>query len=217
MSTSRPSNRRWSLAIDWKTLRCLRGHCRADGSGRVHLRREIRLRTAFPGLQSRAEAILFEAIVPITSALDANLDTVPCACTWCKIPLLESCAAGPLRRFATGPGAIAGVQGSGSRGIARRFHGNRRAVKKQKLILANFQAPGDIVMLTAAVRDLHACYPGRFLTDVQTTCPELWENNPHVTPLDPADPEVRLIWCQYPLITRQTAGPSTFSRGLSIF
>ena len=25
-------------------------------------------------------------------------------------------------------------------------------------------APGDIVMLTAAVRDLHRCYPRRFLT-----------------------------------------------------
>ena len=49
-----------------------------------------------------------------------------------------------------------------------------------KLILLNFQSPGDIVMLTAAVRDLHQCCPGQFLTDVRTPCPSLWENNPHL-------------------------------------
>lgn len=34
-------------------------------------------------------------------------------------------------------------------------------------------------MLTATVRDLHACYPGRFLTDVRTPCPDLWLHTPH--------------------------------------
>jgi ADP-heptose:LPS heptosyltransferase len=83
-------------------------------------------------------------------------------------------------------------------------------VKQQKLILANFQAPGDVVMLTAALRDLHACYPGRFLTDVQTSSPELWENNPLVTALDPADPQVRLILCRYPLIHLSNSRPVHF-------
>jgi ADP-heptose:LPS heptosyltransferase len=53
----------------------------------------------------------------------------------------------------------------------------------RKLILKNFLSPGDIVMLTAAVRDLHKCYPNRYLTDVRTPCPQLWENNPCITPL----------------------------------
>jgi hypothetical protein len=70
----------------------------------------------------------------------------------------------------------------------------------QKLILQCGLSPGDIVMLTAAVRDLHGCYPGRFVTDVRTVCPELWENNPHITPLSEDDPEVRYIKCAYPLI-----------------
>lgn len=90
-------------------------------------------------------------------------------------------------------------------------------MKKQKLILANFQAPGDIVMLTAAVRDLHVCYPRRFLTDVQTTCPELWENNPHLTALDPADPQMRLILCQYPLIHASNVRPVHFLQGFIDF
>ena len=63
----------------------------------------------------------------------------------------------------------------------------------RKLILSNGFSPGDIVMLTAAVRDLHYWYPGRYLTDVQTACPQLWENNPHITPLSERDPEVELI------------------------
>src|SRR5437588_9867916 len=65
----------------------------------------------------------------------------------------------------------------------------------QKLILANFQSPGDLVMLTAAVRDLHQCYPGRFITDVRTDSPALWENNPYLTPLDANDVDVKVLEC----------------------
>ena len=83
----------------------------------------------------------------------------------------------------------------------------------RKLILKNFQSPGDIVMLTAAVRDLHACYPGQFLTDVRTPCPGLWENNPHITPLEEDDPEVTLIDCHYPLIHRSNHAPYHFLHG----
>lgn len=48
----------------------------------------------------------------------------------------------------------------------------------RKLVLRNFQAAGDILMLTAAVRDLHRACPGAFATDVRTPFPDLWENNP---------------------------------------
>ena len=53
----------------------------------------------------------------------------------------------------------------------------------RQLILRSFQSPGDVLMLTAAVRDLHLAAPGQFQTDVRTSCPALWENNPHLTPL----------------------------------
>lgn len=59
----------------------------------------------------------------------------------------------------------------------------------ERLILRSSLPPGDILLLTAAVRDLHRCYPGRFLTDVRTGYGELWENNPHITKLtDPRNP-----------------------------
>lgn len=62
-------------------------------------------------------------------------------------------------------------------------------------------------MLTAAVRDLHHCYPNRFETDVQTSCPQLWDFNPYLTPVAETDPGVQLIDCDYPLIHRCNETP----------
>lgn len=83
----------------------------------------------------------------------------------------------------------------------------------RKLILRNFQSPGDIVMLTAAVRDLHRAHPGEFLTDVRTSASALWENNPYLTPLDERDPEVAVIDSEYPLIHRSNDAPYHFIHG----
>ena len=80
-----------------------------------------------------------------------------------------------------------------------------------RLILKSDQSPGDIVMLTAAVRDLHRAGPGGFVTDVRTPCPALWENNPHITSLEEVDPQVRVIECHYPLIHRSNQEPFHFT------
>jgi ADP-heptose:LPS heptosyltransferase len=85
----------------------------------------------------------------------------------------------------------------------------------RRLILRNSLSPGDIVMLTAALRDLHVSYPGQFLTDTRTPCPELWENNPYVTPLDESAPETEAIDCEYPLIHRSNELPYHFIHGFS--
>jgi len=79
------------------------------------------------------------------------------------------------------------------------------------IILRNFQSPGDVVMLTAAVRDIHRQHPGRFLTDVRTSAPDLWANNPYLTPLDAANAET--IECHYPLIHRSNQEPWHFIHG----
>jgi ADP-heptose:LPS heptosyltransferase len=83
----------------------------------------------------------------------------------------------------------------------------------KKLVLRNFQSPGDILMLTAAVRDLHVCYPGRFLTDVRTSCPDLWLHNPYLTPRRDDDPAVEVVDCHYPLIDRINDAPYHFLHG----
>jgi ADP-heptose:LPS heptosyltransferase len=87
----------------------------------------------------------------------------------------------------------------------------------RKIILRNFQSPGDLLMLTAAVRDLHLTYPGQFQTDVRTSCPALWENNPYITSLDESDKEVTKIDCFYPLIHQSNASPYHFVHGFRMF
>jgi ADP-heptose:LPS heptosyltransferase len=83
----------------------------------------------------------------------------------------------------------------------------------QKIILKNFQSPGDIVMLTAAVRDLNLAHPGRFVIDVRTACDGLWANNPHLTRLSDDDEEATQIHCDYPLIHHSNDRPVHFIRG----
>jgi ADP-heptose:LPS heptosyltransferase len=72
--------------------------------------------------------------------------------------------------------------------------------RRRKIILRSNYALGDIVLLTAAVRDLHRCYPNAFISDVRTSYPDLWLNNPQIQQLDPVDPDVNRIELGYPLI-----------------
>jgi ADP-heptose:LPS heptosyltransferase len=83
----------------------------------------------------------------------------------------------------------------------------------RRLILSNDQSPGDVLMLTAAVRDLHRNHPGEFLTDVRTSCPQIWENNPDITPLDESEAGTEVIACHYPLIHRSDSTPVHFVQG----
>lgn len=87
----------------------------------------------------------------------------------------------------------------------------------RKVVLKNFLAPGDIIMLTAAVRDLHLSNPGQFQTDVRTPSPALWENNPYITPLQEDDPDVEVVSCEYPLIHQSNQLPYHFIHGFRLF
>ena len=82
-----------------------------------------------------------------------------------------------------------------------------------RLILRCSLSPGDVVMLTAAVRDLHRAQPNRFLTDVRTPAEQLWENNPYLTRLDERDPSVRTIEMEYPLVHQSNSRPYHFVHG----
>lgn len=87
--------------------------------------------------------------------------------------------------------------------------------KKQKILLYNYQSPGDIVMLTAAVRDLaKSKYGSRYEILVDTSCGEIWENNPYCrrSTLE-QDPDARLIHAEYPLIHWSNQAPYHFIHG----
>ncbi len=72
-------------------------------------------------------------------------------------------------------------------------------------------------MLTAAVRDLHRAAPGQFQTDVRTSAPALWENNPNLTPLSEADLGIEAIDMHYPLIHQSNERPYHFLHGYPQF
>jgi ADP-heptose:LPS heptosyltransferase/SAM-dependent methyltransferase len=87
----------------------------------------------------------------------------------------------------------------------------------RSLILRSFQSPGDILMLTAAVRDLHAAAPGEFRTDVRTSANVLWLNNPHLTALREGEAGVEVIDMHYPLIHQSNQRPYHFLHGYAQF
>lgn len=68
----------------------------------------------------------------------------------------------------------------------------------KRLILRNRLAPGDILVMTAAIRSLHKAYPGAFITDVESPVPEIFQHNPYITSLN-GDGQV--VDMHYPLIS----------------
>jgi ADP-heptose:LPS heptosyltransferase len=58
------------------------------------------------------------------------------------------------------------------------------AKPREQLVLRAMVYPGDLLMLTGALRDLHLAHPGRYMTDVETTCAQIWDHNPWVEPVD---------------------------------
>lgn len=79
----------------------------------------------------------------------------------------------------------------------------------KKVILSHNLDLGDAAMLSIALRDLHLAHPNKYLTDVRTRFPDLWLNNPYITPIP--DDEGGVIAVGYPLI--QNAGSLSFADG----
>lgn len=65
-----------------------------------------------------------------------------------------------------------------------------------RFILENFQCPGDILMLSACVRDIKLWKPD-YEIDVRTSCDELFDHNPNITKLDEGDPSVWKLRMNY--------------------
>lgn len=82
----------------------------------------------------------------------------------------------------------------------------------RKIILKTHLSPGDLCTLTAAIESLHATYPGRFLTDVRTSCDDLFKYSRRITKL--TDAEAETIEMHYTdLVNRSDDVPNSFLRG----
>jgi ADP-heptose:LPS heptosyltransferase/ubiquinone/menaquinone biosynthesis C-methylase UbiE len=53
----------------------------------------------------------------------------------------------------------------------------------RKILLLNRLAPGDILVMTNAIRDIALAYPNKYMVDVRSPCPDIFQNNPYITHL----------------------------------
>lgn len=69
----------------------------------------------------------------------------------------------------------------------------------KKIIFENPLAPGDILVSTSAIRDLHKAYPGEYQTDIRlpTGAEQIFFNSPYITKIEDSDPEAERIRLDY--------------------
>jgi len=85
-----------------------------------------------------------------------------------------------------------------------------------RVILTQHQCPGDILCMTAAVRDLRLSHP-EIKVNCFTSAQELWENNPHLDARITPQNAHRTLRCEYPLINTSNWGQHHFIHGFRIF
>lgn len=86
----------------------------------------------------------------------------------------------------------------------------------RSLILRNRQSPGDVLVMTAAVRSLHRQHPGEFVTVPETIAQSIWDNNPDCAPRDGVqNPEI--IDMHYPLVNQSNGRAVHFMQGYCDF
>ena len=70
----------------------------------------------------------------------------------------------------------------------------------ERIIIKNTQSPGDLIVLTAAIRDISLACPGKFEFMINTSAPQVFANNPYLKNFPRAG--AKEIKANYPLIHR---------------
>jgi hypothetical protein len=84
--------------------------------------------------------------------------------------------------------------------------------KPLPLLLKTDQAPGDAVVMTAAIHSLHRAHPGRYLTAVESCWPEVFAYNPDVVPAQ-SIPAAAPLQMHYPAIHQSNSRGIHFMQG----
>lgn len=95
--------------------------------------------------------------------------------------------------------------------------GIKRDLKVLKLHLRSFLSLGDIVCMTPCVRDLKLHLKDQVQISVETSCSQVWDNNPYIVPYDPNDKEVRIIDMHYDDINESNESGRHFTSGYRMF
>jgi ADP-heptose:LPS heptosyltransferase len=80
-----------------------------------------------------------------------------------------------------------------------------------KIIFRQFQSPGDILTLTAGIRDLKEAYPN-IQIKMNTSVPQIWENNPYITDYDDSECDLEFK-LEYPLVNKSNQSGKHFIHG----
>lgn len=88
---------------------------------------------------------------------------------------------------------------------------------KERLLLKCNKSPGDILMLSAAVRDLYISHGDSFELFVKTSCADIWRYNPYVKPYNEKDQYDLIVDCEYPLVNKSNTTPHHFIHGYRLF
>lgn len=70
----------------------------------------------------------------------------------------------------------------------------------ERVVVRNTQSPGDYIVLSAAIRDLHRAHPGRFEIMMDVPQPAVFLSSPYVKGFFKSQPGVKNIVGQYPAI-----------------
>lgn len=100
--------------------------------------------------------------------------------------------------------------------------GAASSIKKDKpprsLVLITEQAPGDALVMTAAIYSLHRTHPGKFITAVDTPYREVFEHNPDVCTIQEARAAgAKDLRMHYPAIHQSNARGIHFMQGYCEF
>jgi len=63
-------------------------------------------------------------------------------------------------------------------------------MNKEKVVLVNDLSPGDVLIMSAAIRSLHVAYPGKYAVDVRSPSQEIFANSPYIEKFIAADFQV---------------------------
>jgi ADP-heptose:LPS heptosyltransferase/SAM-dependent methyltransferase len=73
----------------------------------------------------------------------------------------------------------------------------------KKILLLNRLSPGDILVMTNAIRDLQLAHPGKYLVDIRTPCNEIFDNSPYITKLQYDEDKYQQINARFSKTTQE--------------
>ena len=92
----------------------------------------------------------------------------------------------------------------------------RRRIKKKKLLIRHHLSPGDVLMMSSAIRDLYLAYNKKFDINVETSCNAIFDENPYLNRDITKDNADKIINAEYPLIHQSNTCQYHFIHGFRL-